>query len=299
MADQRDIAVDLRLALPEDPSVGLQHQVGAGAVEVDETLDDDVVFGLHHEVGIRLQGVDRAGEHKASAALAKEDMRLEDAELVDHAVERGVVGVGQITLAAVVDDPALRVGDATAGIAVVDALREDSLQLFAVGSSGVVEDGRFVAQVTRRVEHARLLLRGHIGKGRAGGRHRHEAPAHLGIFVIDAFDKTQTIAPGRGQRIGIVIDEAVPAGVTQLRQHLVLLRAVELFERCRRTGRVGAAPVERGRVEIAAGAMRQVIYDTLGRLQCAQVDKHLAVDRVETELVEHRDALRRRELFEA
>ncbi len=199
---QRDVAADLGAAFPIGPFVGLDHQVGIRAQQVDVAAHDGIVLAGDDEMRVVLQrGDGAAGQQEAETALTEQHVRIQDVDLVDVAGAVGdvVIGVDHVVAGAVVDHPARgrhHTGRAPVhvGVAVIHALGERrDHALVRVGVRGVDVGGLGVAHEAGLVEHAELLLGGQRlkwqvarvhGADRAdrGGDHRLAAR----VAVVDA-----------------------------------------------------------------------------------------------------------------
>ena len=138
-----DVAIDHGFALPVHTAVRRNTQVGTRTEQVHVTAaDDGIVFDIDDKVGIVLQCGHRAGEQKARAALTLQHMRLHDLYLVDGAIVGGIVGIDQILMGAIGEQPTL--GGSSWGIRLRVIHREAGDQLLASGGAGLVVNRRGV-----------------------------------------------------------------------------------------------------------------------------------------------------------
>ncbi len=112
-------------------------------------------------------------------------MRIKDANLVDLPVILAVVGINNVTVLAIFNDPAIRAGfnRSQGGVVVIHPFGEGGFQRLVSGI-GVVVNGGTVLGKAGLIEHPVLLRIGKAGEGSAGLRNLHIAPANGAVVVI-------------------------------------------------------------------------------------------------------------------
>ncbi len=232
-AQQGDVAGDVGLALPVDPAVGLDDEVGIRAQQVDVAADDGVVLTIDHKVGAVLQRGDGAGEQEAVTALTQQHVRRENPCLVDDTVVLGIVGIELVAVRTVIHHPADGIvgagGTQSEGfVGVVHPFREGGAQGLVTGA-GLVIDHAFVLAEAGLIQHPELLDRRvgvirviRVGEGRAVIGNRHIAPADLAVLVIDTGHQGELVLRAHF-RFGVVVDDAIPALIAEHFQDAFLL----------------------------------------------------------------------------
>ena len=235
-AFERDVAVDLGLALPVDAAVGLQHEVGARAEQLDGAADDQrVVLYVHDEIGVVLQRDHGAGQQEASTALTEQHVRLLHLHLVDHAVVVLIERVDQVAAGTVLDEPAFARRLRRAGLGVID--RETRDELLTCGCGAVHVDLAGVALEARLVEHAGLLFSAQRIERVLLDRQTDSRDRHRDGLVVQFGDNVDDRPRGVGLRLIHHRSERGRAlqGIDQLLGHLHASRLVRLLH----LGRLG------------------------------------------------------------